>query len=121
MTTDSDITIEKLIEKIELYGKKSFELSKLKIIRDAIVLFTGFMAASGTILILLLFFLMLSISVAIFLGELLDKLSYGFFIVAGFYLILFILAYFFMHKCIKRPLANLIIEKIFSKNKHGKA
>lgn len=121
MTTDSDITIEKLIEKIELYGRKSFELSKLKIIRDTIVFFTGFMASCGTILMILLFFLMLSISVAIFLGELLDKLSYGFFIVSAFYLMLFGLSYFCIDKYIKRPLANLIIKKIFSKNKNGKA
>jgi hypothetical protein len=113
--TDSDTAIEKLIEKIELYGKKSFELSKLKIIRHAIVLFTSLVSYSGIIIILFLFILMLSVSISFFIGELLGKLSYGFLIVSGFYMIVFIISYFFLHKWIKRPLANLIIKKIFKK------
>jgi len=115
MTESDDTTVEKLIEKIELYGKKSLELYKLKIIQHAVLLFTGFTSLSGIVIVLLLFFFMLSVSVAIFLGEQLGKLSYGFFIVSAFYLMVFILSYFFMYKCIKRPLANMIIRKILNK------
>lgn len=113
--TESDTTIDKLIEKIELYGKKSFELSKLKILQRAILLFTSFTSISGTVLILLFFLLMLSVSISLFLGELLGKLSYGFFIVSAFYLLMFILSYFFLYKCIKRPFANMIIKKVLNK------
>lgn len=113
--TDSDTAIEKLIEKIELYGKKSLELSKLKITQHTIVVFTSLVSYSGIFILLFLFILMLSVSVSFFIGELLGKLSYGFLIVSGFYMIVFITCYFFLHKSIKRPLANLIIKKIFKK------
>lgn len=82
--TDSDTAIEKLIEKIELYGKKSLELSKLKITQHTIVVFTSLVSYSGIFILLFLFILMLSVSVSFFIGELLGKLSYGFLIVSGF-------------------------------------
>lgn len=113
--TDSDSEIEKLIEKIEQYGTKTFELWKLQILKRSIVLFTSIVSNSGVLFILLFFILFLSISISMVVGEALGKLSYGFLIVSAFYLLLFILSYFFLHKWIKKPLANMIIKKVLNK------
>lgn len=112
---DSSSPVETLIEKIEAYGKTTYELSKLKTFNRGIIIFTSFSAYSGVVLVAFLFVFILSIGTSILLGELLGKLSYGFFIVAGLYLILAIVFHFYLHKWIKRPLANLIITKLFKK------
>lgn len=113
--TDSDSEIEKLIEKIEQYGTKTFELWKLKILKRFIVLSTSIVSNSSVLFILVFFILFLSISISLVVGEALGKLSYGFLIVSAFYLLLFVLSYFFLHNRIKKPLANIIIKKVLNK------
>jgi ABC-type transport system involved in cytochrome bd biosynthesis fused ATPase/permease subunit len=58
---------------------------------------------------LTLFALVLNIGIALWLGELLGKNYYGFFIVAVFYLLSAIVLHFFLHNWIKKPVSNLII------------
>lgn len=111
----SDITIEQLIEKIEQYGRNRFELYKLKILRLFIELLTSFVTNAAFIGIFSFVILMLSIGLALFLGELTGRLSYGFFMLAGFYLLVFIACRFLLYKCLKVPLANLIIRKYAGK------
>lgn len=112
---DSSSSVETLIEKIEAYGKTTYELSKLKAFNRGIIIFTSFSTYSGVMLVAFLFVFILSVGTSLFLGELLGKISYGFFIVAGLYLILAILFHFYLHKWIKKPLANLIITKLLKK------
>jgi hypothetical protein len=113
--TDSDSEIEKLIEKIEQYGINTLELLKLKMLRRSIILFTGFTSYSAIFLAILFLILFLSIGFSLLLGECLGRLSYGFFIVAGGYFVVFIICYFFLHQWIKKPLANRIIQKVLNK------
>ncbi len=54
----------------------------------------------------------LSIGIAFWIGSELGKNSYGFFIVGGFYALAGLLVYLFRSKWIKKPLSNLIIDKI---------
>ena len=113
--TDSDNDIEKLIERFEHYVLKSFELSKLKILKVSVILFTNIISYSAVVVILLLFVLFSSIGLSLLLGEFLGKLSYGFFIVSAFYLLVFIITYFFLYQWIRKPLANSIIKKVLNK------
>jgi len=62
----------------------------------------------SVIVIFSLFTLVFNIGIALYLGELLGKMYYGFFIVAAFYLIGGIVFHLFMHKWIKKPLSELI-------------
>jgi len=59
-----------------------------------------------------LFFLILNIGVALWLGELLGKSYYGFFIVAGFYALLALIFSIFRKQLIKNPVNNSIIEQV---------
>ena len=60
--------------------------------------------------IFLIFILFISVGVAIVIGESLGSLSYGYFIVAGIYLLLFIL-----YKLFGKPLITEIVLKKYSK------
>ncbi len=103
--------IESLVDKAEDYGKTTFELSKLKALETIICVATSMVARLSVILTMALFLLVLTIGIALFLGELLGKSYYGFFIVAGFYLMAGIILNFYLHKWIKKPVSDLIIIK----------
>jgi hypothetical protein len=105
-------TIETLFESIEAYGKTTYELSKLKAL-DA----TSSVAASlvSRIIILLTIFLfvfVLSVGVALMIGDVMGKTYYGFFIVAAFYLITSIIAYYTLDNVIKNSINKLIINQL---------
>ena len=103
--------IESLYERTEAYGKTTFELSKLKLLETITVLTTAFISRLSFILMISLFVLVLNIGIALMLGEFLGKPYYGFFIVAGFYLLAGIISYFFLKNWIKKPVSELIINQ----------
>ena len=104
--------IELLFEKVEEYGITTYELTKLKLLKTAVLIAPSLLSKLIVIFIISTFLLIFSIGIALFLGDLLGKLYYGFFIIAAFYLVLGIVLYFYLHKWIKKPVANSIIKKI---------
>jgi len=102
---------ESLFEKAETFGKTTYEISKLKALETTTVVASSLVARLSVVLMLSIFTLVFNIGVALYLGDLLGKSYYGFFIVAAFYLIAGIVLHFFLHKWIKKPLADLIISQ----------
>ena len=101
--------IEELFEKGEVYTKTSIELAKLKGLETTTLVVTTMMWRMSVVVMLSLFALVLNIGIALWLGELLGKSYFGFFIVAGFYLLAAIVLHFFLHNWIKKPVSELII------------
>lgn len=101
--------LEALYERVETYSKTTIELSKLKALNTTTEVVTTLVARMSVILMLSLFGLVLNIGIALWLGELLGKSYYGFFIVAAFYLVAGIVFHFFLHNWIKKPMSDLII------------
>lgn len=101
--------IGKLFEKAERYTMSSVELYKLKVIDKSADVISSLTARLAIILFITLFFLILNIGIALWIGELLGRTYYGFFIVAGFYALAGIVLYFFRNRWIKTPLRNSII------------
>lgn len=104
-------SIELLYERVEAYVKTTFELSKLKLLASTTEIAASLLARLGVLVMISLFLLVLNIGIALFLGELLGKSYYGFFIVAAFYLVAGIVFHFFLQKWIKKPLSELIINQ----------
>lgn len=103
---------ELLFESLETYSKTTAELAKLKALevlsKGIATLFAKIMVA----VMALLFVVLLSIGAAMLLGDLLGKPYYGFFIVAGFYLIAGLLSHFFLYRWIEVPIGNTLINQI---------
>ena len=53
-----------------------------------------------------------SLGIAFWIGSETGRVSYGFFIVGGFYAVAGLLVYLFRKKWIKKPVSNMIINKI---------
>jgi len=104
--------IESLIEKGEQYGKTTLELLKLKTLDKSADVASNLVSWLIVIIFVVLFFLILNIGVALWLGELLGKSYYGFFVVSGFYALLALIFVIFRKQLIKDPLNNSIIEQV---------
>ena len=101
--------IESLLEGAETYAKTAYELSKLKTLERITAATTALVARASVLFVICMFALILSIGMALWLGEMLGKPYYGFFIVAAFYLVLGIVTHFFLHQWIKKPVSDSII------------
>ena len=104
--------IETLFEKAGDYLETRIEITKLKIAEKS----SDVISSLVTRLILIAFFsfilIMLNIGLGLYLGSVLGKSYYGFFVLTGFYLIIGTLFYLFRNKWIKEPISNVIIKKI---------
>ena len=101
--------VETLFEKTEGYVKSSSELFKLKIIHKSADVVSTFAAGFAIIVFITLFFLILNIGVALWVGEMMGNSYKGFFIVSGFYALGGIILYLFRNVWIKEPLKDAII------------
>ena len=102
--------INKVSDDAKKYLNSSLEYYKLdsfKKMMDGAVSLVNLMVSGSIFLIFILF---ISVGVAIVIGESLGSLSYGYFIVAGIYLLLFIL-----YKLFGKPLITEIVLKKYSK------
>jgi hypothetical protein len=104
--------IESLIEKGEQYGKTTIELLKLKTLDKSADVASNLVSWLIVVIFAVLFFLILNIGVALWIGELLGKSYYGFFAVSGFYLLLALIFVIFRKQLIKKPVNESIITQV---------
>jgi hypothetical protein len=109
---DNKKSVELLLEKATEYGKTSFELVKLKVLDKTSDVVSTFIPHSVVIVLIGSFTLFLNLGLAFWLGEILGKTFYGFFVVAGFYVITGIVVHFFMHKWLKKVVGNYFIKQV---------
>ncbi|MBP9152941.1 MAG: hypothetical protein KBF73_11705 [Flavobacteriales bacterium] len=93
--------IEELVGRTETYGRTSYELAKLQSLETTTTVASSLVARLSVVVVLTLFVLVFNIGIALWLGELLGKNYFGFFIVAAFYLIAGIVLHYFLHGWIK--------------------
>jgi uncharacterized membrane protein len=101
-----------LLESAEDYGKTTFELYKLKFMDTASLVLTGFVTRLSVMIVITLFVLMLSTGAALFLGELLGKTYYGFFIVSILFLIASIVMHVALFDWIKGSISESMIKQL---------
>ena len=105
-------SIESLIEKATEYGKTSFELAKLKALDKTSEVVSSLFSHTLVLVIIASFLLFLSLGLALWLGEILEKIYLGFFIVAAVYALVGILIHFFLHEWIKKCVGNNLIKQM---------
>lgn len=105
--------IKPLFEKIEIYGKTSFELYRLKTIKKTADVISTFVSRATVVIVLSMFLIFASIGLALWLGDLLGEAYLGFFCVAAFYMVLGGVLFYFLHGFIKRKISNSVISEIF--------
>jgi len=105
--------IESLFETIKDYGQTNIDLVKLKA-ADRISDIVSSLVANFLVLIALsMFIVILNIGIALLLGELLGKSYYGFFVLAGFYLIVGLIFNSKKGKWFQEPIGDMLVRKMF--------
>lgn len=107
--------IEKLYEKAENYTKTSIDLVKLKAIDKTSEIISSLAVVISVAFIVAIFTLFLNIGIALWIGDELNNMALGFFIVSAFYLIVGIIIFINRNSFIKVPIDNLIVGKLLEK------
>jgi hypothetical protein len=111
---DNNVTtsIEKLIERAEDYSKTTAELLKFKLIDKTSDIVSSLVSQLIIFVVVALFAFIINIGLSLWIGEMLGKPYYGFFVVAGFYLLVAIIIYTGREKLLKHPTKNSIIAQM---------
>lgn len=109
---DNTELIETLLERTAEFGKASFELAKLKALDKTSDVVSSLIPHSVVIVLVAVFMLFLNLGVALWLGEILGKSFYGFFVVAAFYGMIGLVFHFFMHDWLKKITCNYFIKHV---------
>jgi Putative Actinobacterial Holin-X, holin superfamily III len=107
-------TFGSLFENAGNYLETSVELLKLQVVNKSSQI-TASVVSGITILLIIIFgIFILNIGVAIWVGDLLGKMYLGFFVVAGFYILLALLLLLFRKPWLKGPVSTMIIKKMLN-------
>ena len=101
-----------LVDRATDFGKTTYELIRLKAIDKTSEVVSSVVPHSVVLILFASFMLFLNLGLAFWLGEILGKLYYGFFVVAAFYILTGIIIHFFMHKWLKRIICNYVIRQL---------
>ena len=104
--------VELLLEKAVEYSKTSLELAKLKTLDKASDIVSSIVPHTAFFMLITSVLLFLNLGLAFWLGKILSEVYLGFFIVAGFYLIIALILHFFLQKRIKEIIRNYIIKQV---------
>ena len=104
--------VESLIDSVKSYVETRIDLLRLKAIDKSSSFLSLLISMIVVILIGFISLMLLSVGIALLLGEWLGRSYYGFFIVAGLYLITGLVLYSSRDKLLKSPIANSMIKKL---------
>ena len=103
--------IESLFERAGEYIETRADLYKLKIVDKSSDVLSSVISKMIVLLVFVMFIFIINIGIALLLGELLGKSWYGFFVLAGLYLITGIIFHYNRKKWFKGPIADKMIRK----------
>jgi len=104
--------IENLISATGEYVETKTQLIKYQAIDKISDAVSSMVSGLALLIAGVFFFLILNIGLSILAGQWLGQIYYGFFLIAGFYALAGLLCYVFRKKWFKKPIANLLIQKL---------
>lgn len=108
-----------IVSLIKEYISTKVELTRLTVIDKLTVLVSSMITGAVVVVAMLLTFLFASITLALFLGELLNTYAGGFGIVALIYLALAVITNISKEKYINKFLQDFMVKKIFNKGENN--
>ena len=109
---DKDSPIEILFERAKNYAETRGDLFRLKVIKKTAEVGSSIISKIVVAFFFSTFLVMLNFGLAFWLGDMLGANYYGFFAVAGFYLLIGVIVYANRTKILRSPVADSIIKKI---------
>ena len=110
---DQSGQIESLLKLAEEYGLTVFTLWKYKALDKISAHLSTLVVGVGLVAIVFMVVFMATIGASLWIGAWIGKYWCGFFIVAGFYLLLGLIWKVLFHRWFKKVIANKIIKNVF--------
>jgi hypothetical protein len=107
---DNEKYFDTLLKRAVDYGKINLEILKLKALDVTSEVVSSLVSQALSIVLLASFWFFLNMGLALWFGELLGNMYYGFFVVTAFYGFMGLLYHFFIGKHFKRMVCNHIIK-----------
>lgn len=104
--------VEELFYKLKDYGDTRLDLFKLKSINKVSGFLSSMITSIILIILLCLVVVCITIGLAILIGEWLGASYYGFFVIAGVYIIIGLVLLISRTKLIKTPISNKLIKNL---------
>lgn len=109
---DNEKLLESLLIKATDYGKTSFELAKLKALDKTSEVVSSMVPVSAVSIAIGSFMLFFNVGLAFWLGEILGRIFFGFFVIAAFYLITGSILFLLLKNWLKKSARNYIINQL---------
>lgn len=116
MANEEVITVKELLDKTVEYAETNIDLIKLKLINKSSSITSALLAYIIIAVFVFMFFMLLSIGVAIWIGKIIGETYYGFFITGGIFLLLIIVLYTLRNRWLKIPIANSLLQSLHNDN-----
>lgn len=107
-------TIESLIGSFTEYGRTSLELLRLKAVDKGAGMLSAILPQLIVGVLVSFFFLFFNIGLALWLGQLLGQIYYGFFAVSGLYIVLGAVSYLFLLPWYRRLVCDYVIRQLMN-------
>jgi hypothetical protein len=104
--------VESLAKKASEYAETRLQLLKLRATDKSADIVSGLASRLILVIFLSIFIIILNIGIALWLGDLLGKNYYGFFVLAGFYGLCGLIFSLFKEKWVRKPISDNIIKKM---------
>ncbi len=104
--------IEDFVSKAGDVAETKIELWKLRAAGKISATISSLFSVISIAILICVAMIITSFGIAFWIGSEMGKVSYGFFIVGGFYAFAGLLLYLFRKQWIKNPVSNLVIDKI---------
>ena len=111
---NSIIPLEEVLNKVENYSKTSYHLAKLKSLKATALVASTLISNLCIAILVMMGFGILAIALGLWLGELLGKNYYGFFIMATLFLLLALLISLFFSRKIKLSISKFLIKYLLA-------
>ena len=106
--------IEKLLERVKEYGKTSVELAKLQALDKTSDILSTMMPRAILISLVTICLLFINLGMALWLGEILGRIYWGFFVIGSFWALIGGIIYLFLFNRIKLIVRNAIIKQVLN-------
>lgn len=101
-----------LLEKAENYTKTSIELAKLQAVDKVADVVSSLVSVIVIAIVVGVILMLTNLGLAFWLGELFGNTYYGFFTLAGFYLLIALVVISMNKQLIKIPVSNILITSL---------
>jgi len=115
MQENKDKSIEDLVDDAKGFLEARVEYTRLYIVEKASKIFADLVTSTAVIVCFILAFLFGSVTLALYLSDLLGSYAGGFGCVSLFYILLAIIVYLTKDKYIEKAIINVAIRKYFDK------